>query len=138
MESLIMIYAMFVVSILTIMIGLIAVRARIASVSNGQVKARYFKLMQGQEVPEIVTKTTRCLNNMFEVPVLFYVACTLYVVLGIESLVGLVFAWLFVIFRTVHASIHITYNIVRHRMYVFGASVLCVLFLWVNLIAQRI
>jgi hypothetical protein len=138
MESLIMIYAMFVVSILTIMIGLIAVRARIASVSNGQVKARYFKLMQGQEVPEIVTKTTRCFNNMFEVPVLFYVVCTLYVVLGIESLVGLVFAWLFVILRTVHAYIHITYNLVRHRMYVFGASVLCVLFLWVNLIVQRI
>jgi hypothetical protein len=133
-----MIYAMFVVSILTIMIGLIAVRARIASVSNGQVKARYFKLMQGQEVPEIVTKTTRCVNNMFEVPVLFYVVCTLYVVLGIESLFGLVFAWLFVIFRTVHAYIHITYNLVRHRMYVFGAAVLCVLFLWVNLIAQRI
>ena len=129
---------MFVVSILTIMIGLIGIRARITSVSNGQVKARYFKLMQGQEVPEIVTKTTRCFSNMFEVPVLFYVVCTLYVVLGIESLVGLVFAWLFIIFRIVHAYIHITYNLVRHRMYAFGASVLCVLFLWVNLIVQRI
>lgn len=129
---------MFVVSILTIMIGLIGVRARITSVRSRQIKANYFKLMQGQEVPETVTKTTRCFNNMFEVPVLFYVACTLYIVLHIESLIGLVFAWLFVILRSVHAYIHITYNNVRHRMYVFGASVLCVLFLWVNLIIQRI
>lgn len=133
-----MIYAMFSVSMLTILVGLIAVKARIASVKNGQLPASYFKLMQGQEVPEIVTKTTRCFNNLFEIPVLFYSVCTLYIVLGIEGTVALVIAWLFVIVRCAQAYIHISYNHVRHRLLMFGISVLCVFLLWVNLVALKI
>ena len=94
--------------------------------------------MQGQEVPEVVTKTTRCFNNMFEVPVLFYIVCTLYITFGIESYAAVVIAWLFVIFRCAQAFIHITYNRVRHRMFAFGSSVLCVFYLWVNLVVLKI
>jgi Uncharacterized protein conserved in bacteria len=133
-----MVYAMFSVSILTILVGLIAVKARITSVKRGQVTVDYFKLMQGQEIPEIVTKTTRCFNNLFEIPVLFYIVCTLYIALGIESYVAVVIAWLFVMLRCAQAYIHITYNHVRHRMLMFGASVLCVFLLWVNLVVLKI
>ncbi|WP_049722830.1 MAPEG family protein [Gilvimarinus polysaccharolyticus] len=133
-----MIYAMFIVSILTILVGLIAVKARIYSVKNGHIPAGYFKLMQGQDVPEIVTKTTRCFNNLFEIPVLFYIVCTLYIALGIETYVAVVVAWIFAILRCTQAYIHITYNHVKHRMLAFGASVLCVFLLWVNLIALKI
>lgn len=133
-----MIYAMFIVSILTIIVGLIAVKTRIACVKSGQISVSYFALMQGQDVPDNVTKTTRCFNNMFEIPVLFYIVCTLYIALGIESYAATVIAWLFVIFRCAQAYIHITYNHVRHRMLTFGASVLCVFSLWVNLVALKI
>ncbi len=129
-----MIYAMFSLSMLTILVGLITVKARFASVKNGQIKVSYFKLMQGQDIPELVIKTTRCFNNLFEIPVLFYVACALYIALGIESYVAVGIAWLFVVFRCALAYIHITYNEVRHRVLVFGASVLCVFVLWVNLV----
>ena len=134
----IMIYAIFSVSMLTILVGLIAVKARIVSVKNGQIDAGYFKLMQGQEIPELVTKTTRCFNNLFEIPVLFYIVCMLYITLGIENYVAVVLAWLFVIFRSVQAYVHITYNHVKHRMLAFGASALCVFSLWVNLVVLRI
>jgi hypothetical protein len=133
-----MIYAMFILSILTITVGLIAVKVRSASVKNGQISISYFELMQGQDVPESVTKTTRCFNNLFEIPVLFYIVCTLYIALGIESYIAIVIAWLFVIFRCAQAYIHITYNHVKHRMLTFGASVLCVFLLWVNLLALKI
>lgn len=133
-----MVYAMFIISTLTIIVGLIAVKARIASVKKGQISASYFELMQGQNVPVNVTKTTRCFNNLFEIPVLFYIVCTLYIALGIESYVAIVIAWLFVIFRCAQAYIHITYNHVPHRMLAFGASVLCVFLLWVNLFALKI
>lgn len=133
-----MIYAMFSVSMLTILVGLIGIKARIASVKSGQIVASYFKLMQGQDIPEFVTKTTRCFNNLFEIPVLFYIVCTLYVALGVDSYVAVVIAWLFAILRCAQACIHITYNHVRHRMLMFGASVLCVFFLWVNLVALKI
>ena len=131
-----MIYPMAMMVLLTFIVGCLAVKSRFASVKSGVVKARYFKLMEGQEVPEIVTKTTRCFNNMFEIPVLFYVVCTLYISLGVESLVGVVCAWLFVVLRYGHAYIHLTYNHVIHRMSVFWCAFLCVMVLWVNLIVR--
>jgi len=129
-----MIYAMFSIAMLTIMVGLIAVKARVTCFRNGQISTEYFKLMQGQAVPDFVTQTTRCFNNLFEVPILFYVVCIVYIILGVENLVAIVLIWLFVLFRYFQAFIHITYNHVKHRMFTFGASVLCVLSLWINLI----
>ena len=131
-----MIYAMFIVSILTISIGLIAVRARITSVKNGYIAASYFQLMKGQDVPDKVTVTTRCFNNLFEVPVLFYVVCTLYIALEIDSNIATVLAWLFAVFRCAQAYIHLNSNFIKHRMFAFGGSVLSAFLLWVNLLVK--
>jgi len=133
-----LIYPMLMMVVLTFIIGFIAIQVRFFSVKKGDVSARYYKLMQGEDVPEIVTKTTRCFNNQFEVPVLFYVACTLYISLGIESLVGVIFAWLFVILRSIHAYIHLTYNHILHRMRVFLLACISVVVLWVNLVVHQI
>ena len=129
-----MIYPMFFVSMLTVLIGIIAVRVRIQSVRQGLVKAGYFKLMQGENLPESMIKTGRCYNNMFEIPCLFYVVCTLYLVLDVESLAGLYFAWAFVAFRSAQACVHLTSNKVKYRMYLYGGGVLCIVLLWINLL----
>jgi hypothetical protein len=131
-----MLYPMVLMVLLTFIVGLVTLKTRFASVRSGDVKVGYFKLMQGQEVPDRVTVTTRSFNNMFEVPVLFYVACTLYLSLGVESPPGLVFAWLFVALRYVHAFIHLTYNHLLHRMLSFWVSFICVLLLWTILLFQ--
>jgi hypothetical protein len=124
--------------LLTFIIGVLTVKVRFASVRNREVNPKFYKLMQGQEVPEIVTKTTRCFNNMFETPVLFYVVCSLYFASDIESVVGIIFAWLFVALRYIHAYIHLTYNHVVHRLIAFGCAFLCIMVLWGNLIVQNI
>lgn len=129
---------MFVLCLLTIFIGLISVRARFISVKKGEITASYFELMQGLDIPETIIKTTRCFNNLFEVPILFYIACTLYIALEVESAFGCSIAWLFVISRCIQAYIHMTYNNARHRMLFFGVSVLSVLLLWVNLVVLKI
>ena len=75
-----MIYPMFTMILLTFIIGFAAMRARVASVRMKQIKIGYYRLMQTevtQNVPERVTITTRSFNNMFEIPVLFYVAGTI-------------------------------------------------------------
>ena len=123
--------------LLTFMVGMLTVIVRFASVRKGDVKARFYKLMQGQDVPEIITKTTRCFNNMFETPVLFYVACSLYISLGIENATGIVFAWSFVVLRYIHAYIHLTYNHVIHRLSAFWGAFLFIMLLWINLIVQK-
>lgn len=133
-----MIYAIFSVSMLTIFIGFIAVRTRIACVRNKTISPGYFKLMQGDKLPENLIKTGRCYNNMFEVPCLFYVVSTLYLVLEIESSAALVFAWLFVILRSAQAYVHLTSNKVKYRMYLYGAGILSVFVLWVNLLIEHL
>lgn len=133
-----MFYTMMVMVFLTFVVGVIAVKVRFASVKNGNVSAEYYNLMQGSDVPDIVIITTRCFNNQFEIPVLFYVACTLYISLGVESFLGLMFAWFFVVFRYVHAFIHLTYNNLIHRMSSFWLAFLSVIAMWLNLAAHQI
>lgn len=133
-----LLYPMFLMVVLTFVVGFLTVKARFSSVKNGDVSAKYYRLMGGQNVPEIITKTTRNFNNQFEIPTLFYVVCTLYINFGIESFLALVFAWLFTILRIVHSYIHITYNHVMHRMLTFFAAFICVMVLWVNLLLQKI
>ncbi len=133
-----MIYPMFSMVLLTFIVGCITMKCRIASVKSGAVSPKYFKLMDGQEVPELITKTTRCFNNMFEVPLIFYVGCLLYVSLGVDSLIGLLFAWLFVLMRFVHASVYLTYNHLIHRMLAFWFAFLSAMGLWLNLLYQQI
>ena len=88
-----MIYAMFAMVLLTFSVGLVTFTARVKSVKSGTVKIKYYRTMGGQEVPESVAKSTRCFNNLFEIPVLFYVVATLYVSLSIESAWALALAW---------------------------------------------
>ena len=133
-----LLYPMFLMVLLTFIVGFITVKARFSSVKKGDVKARYYRLMSGQDVPEFITKTTRNFNNQFEIPTLFYVVCTLYISLGIESTFALVCAWLFVVLRFAHSYIHITYNHVLHRMLTFVAGFICVMALWVNLLILKI
>ena len=133
-----MIYPMFLMVLLTFVVGLITMKYRIVNVKSGAVSAKYFKLMEGQDVPEIITKTTRCFNNMFEVPVLFYAGCILYISLGVESSVGLIFAWVFVLMRYIQAYVHLTYNHLIHRMLSFWFAFLSAFGLWLNLLYQQI
>lgn len=131
-----MIYAMFAMVVLTFMVGIVAVVTRVKSVKNGSVKIKYYRTMGGQEVPEQLTKSTRCFNNMFEVPVLFYVVSTLFVILKTNNELALLFAWVFVGFRVAQAIVHLTYNNVLHRMLTFWGAVISVLSMWVILLIQ--
>lgn len=42
-----------------------------------------------------------------------------------------VLAWAFVGLRAVHSLIHVTYNRVVHRFFVYAASTLCVFAMWI-------
>lgn len=68
-------------------------------------------------------------RNLFELPVLFYLAVVVAAIAGLVTPVVLALAWLFVALRAVHSAIHCTYNKVMHRFYAYlaGGLVLCAL-----------
>ncbi|HEY7772236.1 MAG TPA: MAPEG family protein [Marinagarivorans sp.] len=130
-----MLYAMFGMVALTTVVGILAVTSRVRGVRNKQISIKVFRTMQG-DLPDFILRTTRNYNNQFELPVLFYLVCTLYIVLQHETLAALITAWAFVASRVLHAFIHLTANNIMHRMLAFWLGVILVLGLWINLVVQ--
>lgn len=120
--------------ILTTVIMVLTARVRISSVRKGTVPAGYYSLMQGEEVPEFVTKTTRNFNNLFEVPTLFYAGGAVYLALDLTTQLPITCAWAFVVARVIHSIIHLGYNNVIHRLLVFGIGNLSVLLMWLAIV----
>jgi len=75
------------------------------------------------------------LKNLFEMPVLFYVAVLLSLVLLIQDRSLVLLAWGFVVARIAHSAIHCTYNNVTHRFIAYLVSCLFLLFIWIRLAA---
>lgn len=73
------------------------------------------------------------LKNLFELPVLFYVAVLLSLVLMIQDMLLVQLAWGFVLLRIVHSAIHCSYNNVNHRFGAYALSCLLLLFMWLRI-----
>ncbi len=131
-----MLLAMFTLVIFTFTIMLLLAVVRFRSVAKNDVSGQYYRLMKGSRAPDYVLKPARHFSNLFETPVLFYIAGTLIVIMDIQSSVAVTIAWVYVALRVVHAVIHLTYNHPIHRMVVFAVSTLCILALWVLLLAN--
>jgi hypothetical protein len=74
-------------------------------------------------------------RNLFEAPVLFYLALGVAFAIGHVTTAVLVLAWGFVAARCVHSYVHCTYNRVKHRFYAFLVSNLLLWVLWAVLAA---
>jgi hypothetical protein len=70
-------------------------------------------------------------RNLFEMPMLFYVAILVAAQTGQTGSLVLGLAWAYVAARAVHSWIHCTYNKVMHRFRAFALSALALLALWV-------
>lgn len=72
-------------------------------------------------------------SNLFELPVLFYTAILLTLILMVQDSILVILAWSFVISRYLHSFIHVTYNKVMHRFYIFLLGSFVLLAYWVRL-----
>ncbi len=69
-------------------------------------------------------------SNLFEMPVLFYVALLTAMQLGIQGIAMLALAWVYVVLRAAHAWVHLGRNEVRHRFYAFVGSTVTLIVMW--------
>jgi len=75
------------------------------------------------------------LKNLFEMPVLFYVAALLSMVLMIQDAFLVQLAWGYVALRYLHSFVHCTYNRVMHRFMAYAASCVLLILIWARLAA---
>jgi hypothetical protein len=77
-------------------------------------------------------------RNLFETPVLFYVASLIIFSAGLICAAHLALAWGYVVARYVHSYIHCTSNVVMRRFYAFVASCAMLVGMWLMLAYQLI
>ena len=63
-----MLYPMAAMVLLIFIVGCVTLKVRINSVKSKQISLKYFQLMQGDNLPDMVVKTNRHLANLFENP----------------------------------------------------------------------
>lgn len=82
--------------------------------------------------PDAVIKVSNCVDNQFQVPMLFYALTMTAYLTEHTAPVVIVLLSLFVVSRYVHAYIHITSNHVpsRFRAFLAGTLLLLILTLW--------
>lgn len=130
-----MLYPMFAMVILTFLVAAYLFRLRFKAVKVRELRLSQFRLNTG-EIPDKITQAANNYANLFEVPVLFYAAGATAIALGIQTPAMVITAWAFVVARAIHSLIHITNNNVIYRLYAYASGNICVLILWVLLVAS--
>jgi hypothetical protein len=103
--------------------------ARFAAVQRGDVHPRDIALGQ-PNWPKRETQIANAYHNQLELPVLFYVLTILAIVTRHADLLFVVLAWLFVVLRLVHVTIHITSNRLAQRFAAFAAGAVVLALMW--------
>jgi hypothetical protein len=88
---------------------------------------------QAQQLLTDSANPSNNLKNLFEMPVLFYLAVVLSLVLLIQDRLLVQLAWGYVALRILHSVVHCTYNRVMHRFIAYALSCLFLLLIWIRL-----
>jgi hypothetical protein len=76
------------------------------------------------------TRAADNFRNLFELPVLFYLALVVAALTAQATMPVLALAWLFVALRIAHSAIHCSYNKVMHRFQAYLAGGVVLWLLW--------
>ena len=79
-------------------------------------------------------KASNNYNNLFEIPVLFYLATAFALITRMVDVWILALAWVFVASRVLHSVVHLTTNIVNWRGPIFLVGFVTVVAMWVLLL----
>jgi len=129
-------YPVFAMFLLVVLVFLRMRAMRFAAVRNQQVNIKYYRAFEGASEPEPLRVVSRHFNNLFEVPVLFYVGVIMTYITHQVSYWQVVCAWAYVALRYVHTYIHLTSNNVITRFSVYFASGIVLAVMWSTLLVQ--
>ncbi len=126
MEETRLLIPFFGMLMLTVLVWIYMYIRRIGYMTKNRIPARAGSTPQkmASVVPEDVQNSANNFNNLFQVPVLFYVIVLYLLWAGQVDQVHIVCAWLFFLLRAVHSAIQCTVNIVMARFIVYMLSCL--------------
>ena len=111
-----------------------------SEIKKKNVKLSQFRLYEG-DFPDKLWSARYQFQNMFEVPILFYVLCLINMTLKNYNQIDIILAWGFVVFRVLHFFIRLknqrNLNI-RSRTLTFVLSLIFLTIGWINLLINFI
>jgi hypothetical protein len=126
---------LFVEVILTFLLCFWLATLRGPAFRRGEVRAADVDLRQ-PNWPRRTMQVGNAFSSQFEVPVLFYVLTILAIVTKHADLLFVVLAWIFVLSRLAHATIHTTSNNLNLRGPLFGLGLLVLAIMWLIFIVE--
>jgi len=126
---------LFVEVILTFAVWSFMAVLRTRDFSSGAARAENVALREPNWPPRTM-QFANSFSNQFEMPILFYVLTILEYVTHLAGIVFVVLAWIFVIFRVLHAYVHVTSNIVRLRGALYGIAAFVLIAMWAIFIVE--
>lgn len=131
-----LLYPLAAMAFLVLFIGLRMLMLRIRAVRKQGLSPAYFKLNKGAKPPDDLMRITQHFDNLFEMPVLFYLIAVLIFITAKADYLYLILAWGYFATRIVHAYIHTTYNNVLHRKNIFLISTVVLYWMWGRFVLQ--
>lgn len=128
-----LVFPMFAMFLLTALALGILFRRRVQAVRTKQVSLVFFGTYQGTE-PELTAQASRHFVNLFEAPVLFYVACLAAMATAHVTMTLVILAWAYVLARALHSWIHLGSNRIGNRLRAYFASWLLLAAMWIVLV----
>jgi hypothetical protein len=116
--------------ILTMVVAGVMLKRRIAAFKEKRIHPQKTALSAQMAALLEDTRASDNFRNLFETPVLFYVAMLTIFSAGLVSATHVWLAWAYVAARYAHSFIQCTSNIVMRRFYAFFASVTLLTAIW--------
>ncbi len=128
-QHMIFLPALAMVALTFIVLG-VMFRRRVIQMTRDRIHPQ--KVATSQQAAALYTDVAPADNfrNLFEMPVLFYLALVVAAQSGQVTTIVLVLAWTYVGARVAHSAIHCTYNKVMHRFRAYALSAFVLLALW--------
>ncbi len=107
---------------------------------NKDIRLSQFRIYEG-EFPDRLRSARQHYQNMFEIPIIFYLLCLLNIYFNNYNQFDIVYAWGFVVFRMIHFFIRLqnqkNINIIP-RTFIFIISLIFLTIGWVSFVIKFI
>lgn len=113
----------------TLLMAIVMIRRAFRAVGEG-LDPEYFRYGKGVEPPGYMLSAYQHFENLFEMPVLFYLAIVTIHITHINNTVLLTLAWAYVVSRAVHSRYHLENSNVPYRRNAFLVSYILLVLLW--------
>ena len=131
------VYPLIAMIFLTLIVGAQLLYCNSKAVLKGEVNIKSFRLFDSG-IPNNLQSISQHYKNMFELPVLFYILCLMFIVENNYTNFDVIIAWGFVSFRFLHSLVRISNQNVNLRFGLFIGSFIMLIIGWISFTASYV